>query len=135
MIEGPAGPVSFLVSARRSYADQVVKAFTSQVLPYYFTDLMGKVDLPYGHGGDIAVTGYWGKDALAVNLVPAANGSNPIDLDFGWGNQLAGLKWRQPLGDGGAALEQRLSWSGFSSRLEQSEATPEIDPTRSGGRR
>jgi hypothetical protein len=118
LIEGPAGPASFLLSARRSYADQVVKALTSEILPYYFTDLMGKVALPYGEGGEIAATGYWGRDALGVNLVPAAaDGTGATDLDFHWGNHLVGLSWRHPLGDGAAALEQRLSFSEFTSRL------------------
>jgi hypothetical protein len=119
LVEGPAGPASFLFSVRRSYADQVVKSLTSHTLPYYFTDVMGKLDLPYGGGGDVAVTAYWGKDALAPNLIPAAaDGTGRVDLGFDWGNRLVGLSWRQPVGDGGAALVQRLSISEFSSRFE-----------------
>ena len=116
LLEGPAGPASFLFSARRTYADQVVKAFSSQTLPYYFTDLLGKLDLPYGSGGDLSVTGYWGRDVLALNLIPASLGQQPIDLAFDWGNRLFGVDWRQPLGR--ALLEQRVSVTGFSSGLE-----------------
>jgi TonB-dependent receptor-like protein len=115
LVEGPAGPASFLFSARRTYADQVVKAFSSQTLPYYFTDLLGKVDLPYRGGGDVSVTGYWGRDALALNLVPASTGQKAIDLAFNWGNGLLGLNWRQPVGRG--TLEQHLSVSQFSTAL------------------
>ena len=114
LVEGPAGPASFLLSARRSYADQVVKVLTSETLPYQFTDLMGKIDLPYGRGGDLAVTGYWGTDALSPNLIPAAaDGTGAIDLDFHWGNRLVGLELapadRRRRGSAGAApLLQRI---------------------------
>jgi len=109
------GPVSFLLSARRTYADEVVKLFTSQTLPYYFTDVLGKLDFPYGAGGDLSFTGYWGRDVLALNLIPASAGQTPVDLAFDWGNGLAGLSWRQPVG--GATLEQHLSVTRFSSGL------------------
>jgi hypothetical protein len=123
LVEGPAGPATFLLSARRSYADQVVKVLTSETLPYAFTDLMGKIDLPYGNGGDLSVTGYWGRDALSPNLVPAGDGTDALDLGFRWGNRLVGLHWRQPIGDGGSGFEQRLSVSEFSSRFE---LTPDL---------
>jgi hypothetical protein len=117
LVEGPAGPFSYLVSARRSYADVVVRTLTSNILPFFFTDVMGKLDLPYGKGGDLALTGYWGRDQLAFNLIAADTaGNGAIDLSFGWGNHLAGLDWHQPLG-GSAAFEQRVSFSEFTSRL------------------
>jgi hypothetical protein len=115
LLEGPAGPASFLLSARRTYADQALKAFTSQTLPYYFSDLLGKMDFPYGAGGDVSVTGYWGRDVLSLNLIRASTGQNPVDLAFDWGNRLLGLNWRQPVGSG--VLEQHLSVTQFSSDL------------------
>ena len=59
LLEGPAGPVSFLVSARRTYADEVVKLVSSNTLPYYFTDLLGKLDFPYGGAGDLSGSRTW----------------------------------------------------------------------------
>lgn len=115
LLEGPVGPVSFLVSARRTYADQVVSLFSSNTLPYYFTDLLGKLDLPYGGNGDLAITGYWGRDVLSPNLVAGTATQPPINLRFDWGNGLVGLDWRQPLG--AALFEQRLSVTTFSSDL------------------
>jgi len=52
---------------------------------------------------------------LALNLIPASTGQNPVDLAFDWGNGLAGLDWRQPVG--AALFEQRLSVTRFSSGL------------------
>ena len=116
LLEGPLGRASFLLSARRTYADQAAKAFTSETFPYYFTDLLGKVDIPYGVRGERAVTGYWGRDVLSLNLIPATATQNSIDLGFGWGNRLLGITWDQPLGTG--LLEQRFSVTGFSSGLD-----------------
>ncbi len=115
LVEGPVGPVSFLLSARRTYADEVVKLVSSNTLPYYFTDLLGKLDFPYGSNGDLSVTGYWGRDVLSPNLVPASAGQPAIDLKFDWGNALLGADWRQPIGS--ALFEQRLSVTSFSSDL------------------
>ncbi|HUL48395.1 MAG TPA: TonB-dependent receptor [Gemmatimonadales bacterium] len=116
LLEAPAGPVSVLFSARRTYADEAVKLFTSQTLPYYFTDLLGKIDYPYGARGDLSFTGYWGRDVLALNLIPAAPGVTPVDLAFDWGNGLAGVNWRQPVG--ASLLESHVSVTQFSSGLE-----------------
>jgi len=115
LLEGPVGPVSFLVSARRTYADEVVSLFSSNTLPYYFTDLLGKLDFPYGSDGDLAITAYWGRDVLSPNLVPATAEQPAINLRFDWGNALIGADWRQPVGS--ALLEQRVSVTTFSSTL------------------
>jgi TonB-dependent Receptor Plug Domain len=115
LLEGPVGPVSFLLSARRTYADEIVSLVSSNTLPYYFTDLLGKLDFRYGVNGDLAITGYWGRDVLSPNLVAATAGQPAIDLRFDWGNALLGADWRQPLGS--ALFEQRVSVTTFSSTL------------------
>ena len=104
--------------ARRppTYADQMVKAFTDNELPYAFTDLVGKLHYPYGANGDVAITGYWGRDALLLNLISDSAGRTPVDLALAWGNRLLGVTWRHPMG--AAVLEQRLSYTGFASDLE-----------------
>ncbi len=115
LLEGPVGPASFLVSARRTYADAVVHAVSSNTLPYYFTDLLGKLDLPYGTAAGLSVTAYWGRDVLSPTLVSATNGQPAIGLRFDWGNALAGAEWRQPIG--AALFQQRLSVTTFSSHF------------------
>jgi hypothetical protein len=121
LLEAPVGPVSALFSARRTYADLMVKAFTGDELPYAFTDLVGKLDYPYGDGGDVAITGYWGGDGLRLNLISDSTGRPPVDLGFSWGNRLLGITWRHPAGS--AVFEQRVSYTGFTSRLE---LTPDL---------
>lgn len=115
LLEGPVGPVSFLLSARRTYADEVISLVSSNTLPYYFTDLLGKFDLPYGDDGDLAITGYWGRDVLSPNLIAASAGQSAVDLRFDWGNALLGLDWRQPIGS--ALFRQRVSVTTFSTTL------------------
>jgi hypothetical protein len=122
LLEGPLGPVSYLVGVRRTYADAVVATFTSYTMPYYFTDAVAKLHVPLGSGGSVALTGYWGRDDLDVNIVssvdeanPAAELREPIDMVFNWGNRLAGLTWRQPLA--GATVETRASVTEFFTTL------------------
>jgi hypothetical protein len=118
LLEGPLGPASFLVGARRTYADAVVAAFTRHTMPYYFTDAVAKLHLPIGSGGSIALTGYWGRDDLTVNEVNAPDDEEttveprtPIDMVFNWGNRLAGLAFRWPLPKG--VIEARASVTDF----------------------
>ncbi len=122
LLEGPLGPVSFLVGARRTYADAVISALTTHDMPYYFTDAVAKLHLPFRSGGFIALTGYWGRDDLDVNMVSSIDEANPsleprepIDMVFNWGNRLAGLTWRWPLAWG--AVETRASVTEFYTTL------------------
>lgn len=118
LLEGPLGPVSYLVGVRRTYADAVIGAFTRHEVPYYFTDAVARLHLPLRSAGSIALTGYWGRDNLDVEIVsrtdaadPAAPPREPIDMIFNWGNRLAGLTWRWPLT--GAVVETRASVTEF----------------------
>jgi len=116
LLEGPlSAGASWLVAARRTYLDAVVSAFTSEVLPYYFSDGLAKLHLPIGSDGFLSLTGYWGRDALEYRLVDSSASRDRVDLAFDWGNALAGLHWRQPLGR--THLEARASVSRFSSTL------------------
>ncbi|HET7039389.1 MAG TPA: TonB-dependent receptor [Gemmatimonadales bacterium] len=115
LVEGPVGGATYLVGARRTYADFVVGAVSSEELPYYFTDLIGKVTVPLGRGS-VAVTGYWGRDVFDFRLVDQDATRDAIDLEFDWGNHLAGITWRLPLGRR-ALLETRAGASAFTSLL------------------
>lgn len=115
LLEGPLpGRASFLVSARRTYMDAVVKTFTSYELPYYFTDLLAKATLPTG-AGKLSVTGYWGRDALSLNLVDSTETADRVDLDLNWGNRLLGASWQLPVGNG--ILRTRASLSNYTTTL------------------
>lgn len=107
---------SFLLSARRTYLDKVVESFTKYVFPYYFTDLLGKLNLPAGDG-TVAITGYWGRDALKLNLVPGDTLRDPVDLAWRWGNRFAGVTWRQPLEFGRGQVETRAAVSDYMGTI------------------
>ncbi len=122
LLEGPLGPATFLVGARRTYADKVVSTFTRHEMPYYFTDAVAKVNLPFQSGGSLALTGYWGRDDLDVNVVSATDETNlnneprtPIDIVVNWGNRLAGMTFRWPLPQG--VFETRASVTDFHTTL------------------
>lgn len=116
LLEGPLpGRGSWLASVRRTYLDAVVSAFTKEVLPYYFTDALSKLELPIGGDGYLALTGYWGRDALNFPLVDSTATRDPVNLVFDWGNALLGATWRQPLG--ASHVEVRASVSDFRSKL------------------
>jgi hypothetical protein len=116
LVEGPAGGATWLVSARRTYADLLVSLLSTEVLPYYFTDVLGKVTIPAGRGGSIAFTGYWGRDVLDLELVKATAERDAQRLTFDWGNALFGATWRQSLGES-AFAETRAAASTFSTTL------------------
>ena len=66
LVEGslPFGNSTFLVAGRRTYADQIIKWFTSSELPYYFGDAVAKLTFQLPTGGTLAATGYIGRDVL-----------------------------------------------------------------------
>ncbi|GBD31370.1 hypothetical protein HRbin33_00322 [bacterium HR33] len=100
LLEGPLPRgASFLVGARRTYLDAVVDAFSDERLPYYFADAIGRVDLPIGSASRLAVSGYWGRDALDLRLVEPTESRDALDLAFNWGNRLLGAEWQTGLGD------------------------------------
>jgi hypothetical protein len=122
LLEGPLGPISYVVGARRTYADAVVSTFTRYSLPYYFADAVAKLHMPLGSAGSLSLTGYWGRDDLFLDLAsyddegdPTGDEQSPIDIVFNWGNRLAGLTWRWPLH--GAVVETRASVTKFFTTL------------------
>ena len=119
-LDGPIGPATFVVGARRTYADAVISAFTNEVVPYYFSDASAKIHVPFNSGASISLMGYWGRDVLDINLVeevvesdPIAAPRDPVDFLFNWGNRLAGLTWRQPIGS--SVVTTRASITDFST--------------------
>jgi hypothetical protein len=95
LVEGPLPTKnsSFLVAARRTYADQVIQWFTSSVLPYYFADGVAKASFLLPTGGTLALTGYLGKDALRWEFAQPEPDVEPLALNVDWGNRLLGLNY------------------------------------------
>ncbi len=93
-IEGPIikNKSSFLISARRSYIDQVFKlAYKGQnVLPYYFYDANLKLNYNISDKNRIFVSSYIGDDVLATKT---GNDSSFFDGGFRLGNFTATTRW------------------------------------------
>lgn len=100
LLEGPipGTRASVLVSGRRTYADVLIGALSSETMPYYFSDGLAKVSLPFRSGGIISATGYWGGDVVNWPWIEEEPGREGIDLVAHWGNRLLGLSLQRPLG-------------------------------------
>ena len=87
-VEGPIqkDKSSFLVTARRTYADMFLKLSKDSTLnnnKLYFYDLNAKMNYSIGDKDRIFISGYFGKDKLAAG--------ETFGLD--WGNATATLRW------------------------------------------
>ncbi|HEV8505328.1 MAG TPA: TonB-dependent receptor [Chitinophagaceae bacterium] len=86
-VEGPLqkGRSSFLVSARRTYADVFLKLGDSSLkkTKLYFYDLNTKMNFILGEKDKIFLSGYFGRDVLSQDKVAGIN----------WGNATGTLRW------------------------------------------
>jgi hypothetical protein len=86
-IEGPLqkNKSSFLISARRTYADMFLKLGDSSLkkTKLYFYDLNTKMNFILGEKDKIFLSGYFGRDVLSRQNVAGIN----------WGNATATLRW------------------------------------------
>jgi hypothetical protein len=114
LVEGPIGAtgMTFLVGGRRTYADLLVGLLSSQTMPYYFYDTIGKLWAPVGSRGDISLTGYWGRDVVDWPWIEDEPGREGVNLDASWGNRLLGLRFNHSLGRGEIRVD--ASYTGFS---------------------
>jgi hypothetical protein len=132
------GRGTWSIAGRRTYADAVYALFTSNVFPYHFRDFHGRATYTLPRNVRLAVTGYAGRDVLDANMAEIESDSTPGRADegqwaFDWGNSVVGLTISKELDAGvrifgwrvgsSAMLEQRLSTSGFSTRLDLGQGT------------
>jgi hypothetical protein len=112
---------SWMIAARRTYADAIVDVFKRDGFPYHFQDVQGHVARSFASGWKVSATGYAGTD-----LAGGTKGSDGADAS--WGNGVAGLtlsrKFDRPSGLLGrwntdsVALTQRLSVTRFDAHVE-----------------
>jgi len=134
---------SWLVAARRTYADLVVGAFSDEVLPYHFYDLHGHA--AYRLPGDwwIALTGYGGNDVLDADLSEVDDDSVAAtaaegNLFFRWGNSVVGATLSKTI-TGGPGADSVVSCNvppdRRSRRTWMSERGPRVSvtPSSTGG--
>jgi hypothetical protein len=105
------------VSVRRSYFDQLLRPFFD--FPYQLTDLQGYAEAWTPAGGRLSVTAYTGRDRLDLTGID----SFPLQVRWGWGNDVVGGAWTGPLAGGRLAV--RLGHSRFTTDIR----FPEFDDT------
>jgi len=93
-LEGPIvkDKVSFMVSARRTYLDFLIKPFlpTGTDAAYYFYDINAKLNWKISDKDRVYLSGYLGSDVISTKF------SNPGDttgVGISWGNKSATARW------------------------------------------
>lgn len=84
---------SFLVSARRTYVDALIRPFVPKTANlygsgYYFYDVNAKMNFDLGKKDKIFLSGYFGRDVFDFNSRQRAFKTN-----VPWGNSTATLRW------------------------------------------
>jgi hypothetical protein len=87
MVEGPIikDRVSFVVAARRTWADVFLAASPDEALnqsTLYFYDLNAKLNVKLGENDRIYFSGYFGRDVFGIDV-----------FGMEWGNKTASLRW------------------------------------------
>lgn len=91
-VEGPItkDKGSFVVSARRTYADVFAKYYSDEGVQnskLYFYDLNGKASYKLGNRDRLYVSAYYGKDVMAVKGI----------FGIDWSNAIGSLRWNHQL--------------------------------------
>jgi hypothetical protein len=94
-IQGPIvkNKASYIISARRTYADALAKPFISRNSNfygsgYYFYDLNAKVNYKFSEKDRLYLSGYFGRDVFDF-----VNTDRDFRTNIPWGNSTATLRW------------------------------------------
>lgn len=84
---------SFIISARRTYADAMAKPFIKKSSDfhgsgYYFYDLNAKMNYKFSEKDRLYLSGYFGRDVFDFN-----NEKRSFKSNIPWGNATATLRW------------------------------------------
>ncbi len=84
---------SFIISARRTYIDALVKPFIKKSSSfygsgYYFYDLNAKINYKFSEKDRIYLSGYFGKDKFDF-----VNGEQSLKVSIPWGNSTGTFRW------------------------------------------
>lgn len=123
LLEGPLPKGSWMVSARRTYFDLLLKP-AGVSFPYYFYDGMGKINFDVAANARFTLAGLLGEDVLDFPITNGEDDGMGGDegeeigrLDMRWGNRGLSGKWRQ-------VLTPRLygevlcAWSNFRTSID-----------------
>ena len=104
-LEGPIkrDKASFLISARRSYADLLIRPFidrSEEDFGYHFYDLNAKANVILSPRDRIYLSGYAGADRLFSSFNYNSNGTNEEfdEAKLGWRNVASTLRWNHIFG-------------------------------------
>ncbi len=92
-LQGPIPRGSYLISARRTYFDQLFKG-SRYYLPYYFYDFQGKINFDLNENHRLTLSGFYGDDKLDYDLEGDDEDNFTVGIDWLWGNRTTSLKWR-----------------------------------------
>jgi hypothetical protein len=124
-IQGPVkhDTSSFIISARRTYIDLLVKPFVKKSSPfygtgYYFYDLNGKVNYRISDKDRIFLSGYLGQDVFDLNDDEQGIAfTNSIK----WGNSTGSLRWNHVFGPK-LFSNTSLIFSNYKSEFDASQS-------------
>jgi len=122
-LEGPVGKGSWIVSGRRTYLDPLLAAIRNEdneIPDYYFYDLNARVNQSPREEDNIAVSGYFGRDDLHLDL------DTGTFLDVRWGNAAGTVKWTHLFRPGlygnfllaGSRYDSRSTFQVFETPIE-----------------
>jgi TonB dependent receptor/CarboxypepD_reg-like domain/TonB-dependent Receptor Plug Domain len=94
-VQGPIvrDKASFMVSARRTYIDALVRPFIKRSNQfsgsgYYFYDLNAKVNYRFSNKDRLYLSGYFGRDVFDF-----VNAQRSFDINIPWGNATMTARW------------------------------------------
>lgn len=94
-VQGPIikNKASFIVSARRTYIDALIKPFVKKSSAfngsgYYFYDLNAKMNYIISKNDRLYLSGYFGKDVFTYK-----NKERTFGINVPWGNATGSLRW------------------------------------------
>ncbi|HEX8313345.1 MAG TPA: TonB-dependent receptor, partial [Flavisolibacter sp.] len=94
-VQGPIkkDKASFIISARRTYIDALVKPFIKDTSNfygsgYYFYDLNAKINYRFSEKDRLYLSGYFGRDVFTFR-----NAKLSFNADIPWGNSTGTLRW------------------------------------------
>ncbi|MBI3140117.1 MAG: TonB-dependent receptor [Sphingobacteriales bacterium] len=94
-VQGPLKKekASFILSARRTYIDGLIKPFIKKSSSfygsgYYFYDMNAKVNYRFSEKDRLYASGYFGRDVFNFN-----NSRRSFKTNIPWGNSTATLRW------------------------------------------
>ncbi|HQO10565.1 MAG TPA: TonB-dependent receptor [Clostridiales bacterium] len=85
VLTGPVFDGGYLIAARRSYVDPILKMLGDEYPSYYFWDGQGQLYQDFGPDDRLIFSTYAGSDNLSFRQV---------DMDMYWGNDTYALRWR-----------------------------------------